>query len=97
MCQLVELTERILHSAEQKDWEALAEGQQQRRALLEIFFQQTVTDHEAPHVEEMIRQMMALDKKITALAEAGKLEVLRKMRNLSAGQLAIDAYTNNSR
>ncbi len=96
MRQLLDLTEQVLHSARQKEWETLIEKERQRRTLLEKFFQQKVSDYEAPRIEEMIRQMMTLDKKIVALAEAGKLEVLKKMRNLSAGQQAIDAYADNS-
>ncbi len=70
--------------------------EQMRRALMEEFFQENVVDHEALQIEDIIRQIMSLDKKIIAMAEAGKLEILKKMRNLSAGQHAIDAYTTNS-
>jgi len=45
----------------------------------------------------MIRQIISLDKKIIALAEAGKLEILKKMRDLSAGRQAIAAYVDNAR
>ncbi len=97
LSRLLELSEQILRCAELKEWERVMEKQRQRHTLLRSFFRQDLAEHEAPRVEDAIREIMALDRKATALAEAGKLEILRKMRNLSAGQLAIDAYANNSR
>ncbi len=94
--QLLSLTEGILQDAKQKEWEGMMKKEQVRRTLMEEFFQKNSTGQEAPQIEEVIRQVMSLDKKIIAMAEAGKLDILKKMRNLSAGQHAIDAYTNNS-
>ncbi len=95
--QLLTLTEEILADAKEKRWENLMEKEQARRQLMEQFFQQKIGDHEARQIEEMIRQIITLDKRIVALAEAGKLEILKKMRDLSAGQQAIDAYADNAR
>ncbi len=94
--QLLVLTEGILQDAKQREWESMMEKELARRALMEDFFQQQSTEQEAPQIEEIIRQVMLLDKKIIAMAEAGKLDILKKMRDLSAGQQAIDAYTTNS-
>ena len=94
--QLLTLTEGILQDAKQKEWENMMEKEQARRTLMEEFFQQESTTREAVQIEEIVRQIMSLDKKIIAMAEAGKLEVLKKMRNLSAGQHAVDAYTANT-
>ncbi len=95
--QLLTLTEEILTDAREKRWESLMEKEQARRQLIERFFQQRVDSREARQIEEMIRQIITLDKRIIALAEAGKLEILKKMRDLSAGQQAIDAYADNAR
>ncbi len=94
--QLLQLTEEIVQSAREKDWDAMIEKEQQRRSLLREFFQHSIALNEVSHIEETIRQVMALDRKIISLAEAGKLEILKKMRNLSAGRHAIDAYVDNS-
>ncbi|HHS83571.1 MAG TPA: flagellar protein FliT [Gammaproteobacteria bacterium] len=94
--QLLALTEGILQDAKQKEWESMMEKEQARRTLMEEFFQQESTIQETVQIEEVARQIMSLDKKIIAMAEAGKLEILKKMRNLSAGQNAVDAYTANS-
>jgi len=94
--QLLTLTEGILQDAKQKEWENMMEKEQARRTLMEEFFQQEITTREAMQIEAVVRQIMSLDKKIIAMAEAGKLEVLKKMRNLSAGQHAVDAYTANT-
>ncbi len=95
--QLLTLTEEILSDAKEKRWESMIEKEQARRRLMEQFFQRETDRHEVRQIEEMIRQIITLDKRIIALAEAGKLEILKKMRDLSAGQQAIDAYADNAR
>ncbi len=94
--QLLTLTEEILSDAREKNWDSMMEKERARRLLMEQFFQQKASDQERHRIEEMIRQIITLDKKIVALAEAGKLEILKKMRDLSAGQQAIDAYADNA-
>ncbi len=95
--QLLTLTEEILSDAKEKRWESMIEKERARRRLMEQFFQREADRHEARQIEEMIRQIITLDKKIIALAEAGKLEILKKMRDLSVGQQAIDAYADSAR
>jgi len=74
----------------------MVKKEQERRVLMEVFFKNRVTGDEESHIKKIIHQMMILNKKIITITEADKLEILKKMRGLSAGKNAVDAYAYNS-
>ncbi len=90
------LTEEILQHAKQKEWDVLVKKEQERRVLMGEFFHKNPGDHEMQQIEDTVRHMIYLDEKTVSLAESGKMNVLKKMRNISTAKNAIDAYVNSS-
>jgi len=93
---LLFMTEEILHYARSGEWDSMIKKEQERRSLIEIFFQYNSSDQDVLQVEDLVNRIISMDEKSIAIAESGKLDILKKMRNLSAGQQAIDAYASNS-
>ncbi len=94
--QLLSLTEEMFQGARNGEWDITYKKEQIRRELMEIFFRENGWNKDDEQIKETINRIMMMDKKTIAIAESGKIEILKKIRNLSVGQQAIDAYANSA-
>ncbi len=94
--KITRITEEILRHAIEKEWDEVFEKEKDRRKLIERFFDAEYNGKDADTIKNTLARIVSIDKKISSLAELEKLNILEKMRNLSTGRNAVDAYTKNS-
>ena len=85
--QLLALTREMLASAEEGDWERLAELEQSRKPL---FYQ--VFDQVGSRNADLAQEVLSIDEKTMQLAESGKPALQQKLLKLRSSGIANNAY-----
>jgi hypothetical protein len=95
--KLVTLTEAMRELARSGEWGAFAHLHGERENLVRDLFGRPVPPEAAGFVSECIHQVMRIDRELLLLAEAGRDEAARALRELKSGQQGTDAYLRFSR
>lgn len=85
----------MLELAEASDWDALAEVEVARKAVLELAFQPPVMDEQA--LGALAREVAELDQRIMKLAREGMVELRTALKTMQTGKQASLAYQSNDR
>lgn len=89
---LLAMTHELLAQARAGDWSAALELQQQRRPLLESYFQSHPEPMDRHALADGIRVMLALDAEVARLASAQRDEVERESRASHLAGAAAQVY-----
>lgn len=92
---ILSATQAMATAAQAGEWEEVTELESQRRAMLESFFAQPVSEADAPAVAEGIRAVMAIDQELMALCQEMKGVIAQQMGQLNQGRKAHTAYQQN--
>jgi len=97
LSEILTISQTMLAHARRGEWPELTQIEKRRGKLLEDFFSQTITPEMASIIEEVIRQVMDVDKEVIALGEEMQKQMGKDLREIGKGKTATRAYTENSR
>ena len=97
LSEILIISQTMLDHAKRGEWPELTQIEKRRGKLLEDFFAQTITPEMASTIEDIIRQVMAVDKEVIAIGEDMQKQMGDDLRKISKGKAATKAYTENSR
>ena len=97
LSEILTISQTMLDHAKRGEWPELSQIESRRSKLLEDFFAQTITPEMASTIEEIIRQVMAIDKEVIVLGEEMQKQMGKDLQNMAKGKVATKAYTENSR
>lgn len=89
---MLELSARMLRSAQNGDWEAVITLDEQRTALLH---QETWRQLSPAEWKPALEHMLALNEQLTALTEEVRAAAQQQSRQLKIAQQALPLYTAN--
>jgi hypothetical protein len=90
---VVHLSRKMLTSAQQERWPELIQMEKDRQGMLGQIFSQTISIQQAEAVAAMIRELLAIDREVIALSEAGRQQAAAQMKQLSRQKKAHAAYS----
>jgi hypothetical protein len=93
--RLYTLTCDMLQKAQARDWEAVAQMEQERHDLLVDFFATQVAHAEAAEVATAIRNMQEINRQIIEQGECSRQQIAGELRGLATGRKATQAYNLN--
>ena len=85
--QLLALTREMLASAEEGDWERLAELEQSRKPLFYQVFEQVGSRN-----ADLAQEVLSIDEKTMQLAKSGKPALQQELLKLRSSGIANNAY-----
>ena len=85
--QLLALTREMLASAEEGDWERLAELEQSRKPLFYQVFDQVGSSN-----ADLAQEVLSIDEKTMQLAKSGKPALQQELLKLRSSGIANNAY-----
>lgn len=88
----LELTHELRARVEAAEWDAAADLEAERRALLEEFFSTTPPAAELTHAVAVLRELVAANDTLIGLAEHLQRALAREADTLIAGRRAARAY-----
>ncbi|WP_333874574.1 flagellar protein FliT [Methylobacter sp.] len=98
--QLLNLTQAMLRAAELDDWDKFESQEQQRSAMLEMFFgEKTLTESTKLQLADIVKEIQLIDKTITNLIIQQRdqaAEELRHMKHAREGNKAYQTMADNS-
>ena len=99
LSEILTISQTMLDHARRGEWPELTQIETRRHKLLEDFFAQTITPEMASIIEDVIRQVMAVDKEVIALGEDIQKQMGKDLRDIGKGKAVTKAYTDteNSR
>jgi len=86
------LTEAMLRTAREADWDRLVELETVRRQHIGAAFAERVAGHEAPLFAQVAQRILSLDRELIALGEEGRLSLAEALGQLQAGRRAQTLY-----
>lgn len=95
--RLLALTREMLDLARAGEWPLFAQREQLRQEISQELFATPVPREAAPVVADCVRRVLDLDQELITLAEAGREEAARALRETERGRKAADAYRRFSR
>ncbi len=91
--RIIELTERMLRTAETAAWDELVQLEEERRALIYTDLPVLPADPQGQEaVKCAVQQILDTDRKVIDLCEIGQRELAEKIRSFQIGQRAQRAY-----
>ncbi|CAK0767689.1 flagellar protein FliT [Gammaproteobacteria bacterium] len=91
--QLIGLTEQMLQTAQEEDWDALAQIEEARRKLLYEHTPSPANDPEGhAAVLRIIQKIIETDRQTIALCEKGQQTLAGQIQSLRVGERARHAY-----
>lgn len=84
----------MLEKAESESWDELFVLEEQRRALIGLFFSEPVQQQYAEDVSVGIQSIMTIDRKLMELGLRKKLELEQTLHQIDQGKKAVKAYTD---
>ncbi|MBA1146974.1 flagellar protein FliT [Ectothiorhodospiraceae bacterium WFHF3C12] len=95
--RLLDLTREMLDLAKSGDWPLFAQRELRRQELSQALFATPVPREAAPVVADCIRRVLDMDQELITLADKGREEAARAMKETQKGKQAADAYRRFSR
>jgi bisphosphoglycerate-independent phosphoglycerate mutase (AlkP superfamily) len=92
---LLDLSRTMLAKAQDGLWDEVIALETQRQELIKLFFAEPVHQAHAEAVAAGIKTILALDEKITELAEVKRFDILQLLQTLEQGKKAVKAYTSH--
>lgn len=86
------LTEAMLQTAREEDWDRLVELEAVRRAHIGAAFSGPLSGPGAPQFAAFAQRILALDRELIALGEQGRRSLGEALTELRAGRRARAAY-----
>ena len=97
LSEILIISQTMLDHAKRGEWPELTQIEDRRRTLLEDFFSQTITPDMASSIEEVIRQVMTMDKEVISLGEDTQKQMASDLRDIGKGKVASKAYTDTEK
>jgi hypothetical protein len=94
--QLLELSKTMLTQAQDGLWDEVILLETQRQDLIKRFFAEPVQQAQAEAVAAGIKTLLAIDEKITELAELKRFDILQVLQTMEQGKKAVKAYTSQA-
>ena len=92
--QLLKLTQSMLEDCENQQWESLTETEEKRQVLIKQIQQKASTDQ--VEVIPVIEEIIAINRRILAIAEISKQENSQLLLNLKRSLKQTTQYQENS-
>jgi hypothetical protein len=96
LAQLLELSQSMLVKAQDGLWDDVIVLEAQRQGSMKQFFAEPVHQAHAEAVAAGIKTILALDEKITELAELKRFDTLQLLQTLEQGRKAVKAYASQA-
>lgn len=98
--QIREVSQKMLSSAEEGDWEKLPEFESERQKMMYSFFEgeqsiQSFSLQEQAQVAQVINEVLLLNGNISNLAEQGKNAITGQLHGMKKRQNVHSAYLQN--
>jgi hypothetical protein len=95
--QITEMSQCMLASAKEMDWDRVAELETQRKKLVTKCFQQLTNEQDAPEVAASIRAILRLNQEVTELGNQCRDQLGDEIHTHNTGRTATAAYLNCAR
>ena len=95
LCHIVNMTESMLMSAKNKNWEDLVGAEAERQKHFDQFFSFPASPDEASWIKQGIERILDVDKQIIQIGEKNKQAILDQRNHLSKGRDATRAYSQS--
>jgi Flagellar protein FliT len=92
LARVLELTRSARESAQVGDWSLAVALESERRPLLQTLFAQPIAPEARVRLVAAIREILASDAGLIALAAAGRNETAEESRKIRRGRKAAQAY-----
>ncbi len=98
--KLQKISQTMLLSAQENDWEKLPELETERKNVMESFFSpvsfsQKLTLQDSARVEQVIQEVLSINDKISHLAEKEKVTINTRLYGMKKKQNVHSAYLQN--
>lgn len=90
-----EISKKMLGMAESKDWEKLPDLENERKILMQFFFEQSVSAQDSAQVKQVIQDVLSINEKISQLAEQEKMLIGQQINSMKKRQNVHSAYLEN--
>lgn len=90
--KVLRLTQLMLESAEQGDWDLLRKLETERSRSLDSLFQHPEMPEALPTIASALQQVIDLDRRSIELGEAARNDMARELHHQHQGQLAVNSY-----
>jgi len=92
----IECSEIMLRDAEAGNWENVFAIEAQRSALLEKLFSGTVKENNVQDMDDKIRKIIAINKKLEAITMQARDNTRDDIRSMSKGRHAVNQYAQTA-
>lgn len=89
---VLELTQKMLHAAQNSEWEKLTELESERYKLIFHRIFSPPSYRPVPNLSQIIQQLQNIDQQIIALCQEGQQVLANQIKALRIGQRARQAY-----
>ncbi|MCK4841121.1 MAG: flagellar protein FliT [Methylococcales bacterium] len=94
MAALVLMSQTMLEKAQTGEWDDVKELENERRVLLEQFFDADELTDEVATIQIGIQTIQQLDRRLMDLGQQKKIELSKLLQGFNQGKKAVKAYLN---
>ncbi len=92
----IECSKKMLLDAEAGNWEKVFDIEAQRSVLLEKLFSSTNKENNVQEMDEKIRKIIAINKKLEAITLKARDDTHKDITSISKGRQAVNLYAQNT-
>lgn len=93
--QFLDISREMLKSADNNDWEKLPDLEQERKRLMQPFFESNITFSDSKKVEQTIKGVLQINTEIEQLAQKEKVSIGQQLHGMKKKQNVQSAYLQN--
>jgi hypothetical protein len=90
--KVLRLSQRMLETAEQGEWEILGQLEQERSRSLESLFQHPHMPNGLPTIAAALQQVVEMDRRCLALGQQARDAMAAELNQQTQGQRAVRSY-----
>ena len=90
---VIELSQLMLQTAQQKNWDDLRQLERNRQELFKSFFSQAASEAEAVWIGQGIEQILSINQKMIQIIGQEQTQLMDNMKTISNGRQAVKAYS----
>ncbi len=90
------ISQQMLQSAQQEEWQKLPLLEQQRKALMHGYFEEVRSEKEVEIIATVINSVLSINREIEQLAREQQKKINRQLQNMKKRQNAHSAYMQNN-
>ncbi len=94
--EAIECSELMLRDAEAGNWDNVVAIETQRSALLEKLFSGTARDNNVQDMDNKIRKIIAINKKLEAITLQARDSTRDDISSINKGRHAVSAYSQHA-